>query len=579
MHQYIVFGLGVVRIIWFSGVSFCFHHLHCLFLHSSFLLMASHHLENVPSKMKIAREMALLGNYDSAIEEFAAAQACVNNFIAYERPCTHRRNWENSVTLLAQEYDLMQEVKESLEWFTVGEPSEPRYKVPEPTPVHQQPAPLPIPVADNAPRKVTRKPSVPRSSPPTSSAHPSSRARPSHDRDTGFQIPPPSAAHPHSQPQPKKPVPRTAPSSQSSARASAPRVSRAEPAPARARPSGRKPPLDNRRDPGPGHGPPAAGKKSSRGKDGEPEPDDGRYTNEAHQELVDIIEGSVLERAPNVSFEDIAELQDAKRALREALVYPLLMPKAFQGARKPPRGVLLYGPPGTGKTMLAKAVATQCKTTFFNVRSDTLTSKFRGDSEKLVHILFAMARHHAPSVIFIDECDAVFSARGASGEHEASRRVKSDIAAEIDGAGAGDGGMVVVLGATNNPWDIDKALLRRFEKHLYVPLPGLEGRKELLQLHLKQTPMSEDVDLHELASLTAGYSGADLAELVRDAAMGPFRRLVSEGVDMAAMEKLSEQINESPVTQEDLMHALGSKNATVTQLDIDRYEKWAKGAA
>merc|ERR1719305_2264117 len=228
-------------------------------------------------------------------------------------------------------------------------------------------------------------------------------------------------------------------------------------------------------------------------------------------DLVEMLERDIVQKDPNIHWDDIADLAEAKRLLEEAVVLPMWMPDFFKGIRRPWRGVLMVGPPGTGKTMLAKAVATECGTTFFNVSSSTLTSKYRGESEKLVRILFEMARFYAPSTIFIDEVDSLCSVRGSDSEHEATRRFKSELLIQMDGLSTSKGAdekVVMVLAATNHPWDIDDAFRRRFEKRVYIKLPNAEGRKSLLDLNLKDIELDEEVDLLDISERLDMYSGA-----------------------------------------------------------------------
>ena len=176
-----------------------------------------------------------------------------------------------------------------------------------------------------------------------------------------------------------------------------------------------------------------------------------------------MLERDVIDRNPQVKFDDIAELDEAKKILQEAVLLPILMPQYFKGIRRPWKGVLMFGPPGTGKTMLAKAVATAGKTTFFNISASSLSSKYRGESEKLVRLLFEMARYYAPTTIFMDEIDALAGKRGGGNEHEASRRVMSELLIQMDGATGNSsananavakdeiGKNVMVLAATNRP--------------------------------------------------------------------------------------------------------------------------------
>merc|ERR1711920_78622 len=182
---------------------------------------------------------------------------------------------------------------------------------------------------------------------------------------------------------------------------------------------------------------------------------------------------------------------------------------------------------GTGKTLLAKAVATQCETSFFNVSASTMASKYRGDSEKLVRILFEMARFYAPTTIFFDEIDALGSKRGEASEHEASRRVKAEMLVQMDGVGSTQKQddsedappqqkQVMVLAATNRPWDLDEALRRRLEKRIYIPLPESEGRKQLFDINLRDVKLGPDVKIEDFVKGTEGSSGADVTIVCRE---------------------------------------------------------------
>lgn len=180
------------------------------------------------------------------------------------------------------------------------------------------------------------------------------------------------------------------------------------------------------------------------------------------KKLRGALSSAILSEVPNVKWDDVAGLESAKDALKEAVILPVKFPHLFVGKRTPWRGILMYGPPGTGKSYIAKAVATEAKATFFSVSSSDLVSKWMGESERLVKQLFAMAREAKPSIVFIDEVDSLCGSRG-EGESEASRRIKTEFLVQMQGVGSDDTG-VLVLGATNLPWALDLAIKRRFEK-------------------------------------------------------------------------------------------------------------------
>jgi katanin p60 ATPase-containing subunit A1 len=228
--------------------------------------------------------------------------------------------------------------------------------------------------------------------------------------------------------------------------------------------------------------------------------------------------------------------------------------------------------------LLAKAVATECGTTFFNISSSSITSKYRGDSEKLIRTLFQLAQYYAPSTIFIDEVDSLMSHRDGADESgsEASRRLKSELLIQLDGLSKSEQ-QVFVLCASNLPWDLDGALLRRLEKRILVPLPNENARSQLIQLHLTKNDRAAGLDYTKLAQLTDNYSGSDIVSLCKEAAMRPVRRLMASL--MSTNENLAEadidpSIELERVSMRDVEAALLCTKPSAAVRDLAKYEEW-----
>lgn len=307
------------------------------------------------------------------------------------------------------------------------------------------------------------------------------------------------------------------------------------------------------------------------------------------KKLRNQLASSILSEKPNVKWSDIAGLEGAKDALKEAVILPVKFPQLFTGKRKPVSGILLYGPPGTGKSYLAKAVATEANSTFFSVSSSDLVSKWMGESERLVKQLFSMAREQKPSIIFIDEVDALCGPRG-EGESEASRRIKTELLVQMNGVGNDSQG-VLVLGATNIPWQLDSAIRRRFERRIYIPLPDADARLEMFKLNIGDTPTTlTSADYHTLANITEGYSGHDVAVVVKDALMQPIRKIQSAthfkqvgtqyqpcspgepgAIEMNWMELEGDQLLEPDLCLNDFLRAVKTNKPTVNQSDLSKF--------
>jgi vacuolar protein-sorting-associated protein 4 len=316
------------------------------------------------------------------------------------------------------------------------------------------------------------------------------------------------------------------------------------------------------------------------------------------KKLRNALSGAILQERPNVRWEDVAGLEGAKETLKEAVILPIKFPNLFQGKRQGWKGILLYGPPGTGKSYLGKAVATEANSTFFSISSSDLVSKWMGESERLVKALFTMARENKPSVIFIDEIDALCGPRG-EGESEASRRIKTEILVQMDGVGNDSKG-VLVLGATNLPWQLDSAIRRRFQRRVHIGLPDTAGRAKMFKLAIGDTETTlQPGDYNQLAATSEGFSGSDIAIVAQDALMKPlrkistathFRPVMSEGkrmmtpcspghpeaIEMTFNDLEADELLPPILELKDLIMALENTRPTVSQDDIEKQVKWTQ---
>lgn len=280
-----------------------------------------------------------------------------------------------------------------------------------------------------------------------------------------------------------------------------------------------------------------------------------------------FIEEVMLSRKPSVTFNDIADLEHAKKAIREAIIYPVKRPDLYPLGW--PRGILLFGPPGCGKTMLAAAVANEIDAVFMYVDASNIMSKWLGEAEKNVAQLFKIAREKnsegLPVIIFIDEIDALLGVY--NNEVGGEVRVRNQFLKEMDGLLDKDSRHhIYVIGATNKPWRLDEAFVRRFNKRIHIPLPNAESRKELLKLYTKHLKISKEVDINKLVELTEGYSGSDIRDIVIEAQ----NIVISE-----FFEKQGGKGEPREITMEDFLKVLRVRKPSVDPIMLKRLKDWA----
>ncbi|MDH5806937.1 MAG: AAA family ATPase [Candidatus Methanomethylicaceae archaeon] len=296
--------------------------------------------------------------------------------------------------------------------------------------------------------------------------------------------------------------------------------------------------------------------------------------NEKSEEKGEVKQASyedlLLIEKPNVKWEDVAGLEEVKKAIRESIVYPSKRPDLFPLGF--PRGILLYGPPGCGKTLIAAAVATEIDAAFFSVDAASIMSKWLGEAEKNVAKLFKSAREaaikHGSAIVFIDEIDSLLGVR--YNEVGGEVRVRNQFLKEMDGImDKGKNWPLYVIGATNKPWTLDWGFIRRFQKRIYVPVPDYETRLKIYELYTKKLVM-EGVDLREIARMSEGYSGSD----IRDVCQAVQLRVVSELFESGKY--LDKNAKPRPITMEDFKQIISQRKPSITQDMIKAYELWAE---
>ena len=279
-------------------------------------------------------------------------------------------------------------------------------------------------------------------------------------------------------------------------------------------------------------------------------------------------------KKPDVVWEKIAGLKETKQSLQEAALWPLLKPELFTGLREAHRGILLYGPPGTGKTLLVKALATASKSTFMVVPVSSITNKFVGESEKRMSLLFKAAALKAPTIIFMDEIEALTGTRGGRDSSGAMDRVLSEFLTSMDGLNSDPGKRILVVGATNTPDLVDEAVIRRLPRRIKVPLPDVESRTQQIKLEVENGKMKlTEEEYQKIAAECDGYSGSDLSALAKEAALVALREACDRaGGNVESVKK--EDVRD--VSKADFDVARTRVTPSVGQTSLKRIEMWEK---
>jgi SpoVK/Ycf46/Vps4 family AAA+-type ATPase len=281
---------------------------------------------------------------------------------------------------------------------------------------------------------------------------------------------------------------------------------------------------------------------------------------------------SLLQKS-NVTWGDIEGLNVAIEDIRASYTFARATPP--EGVKvKVANSILLYGPPGTGKTLLASAASNELEASFFNVKVDSLLSKYFGESSQLIAELFEEARKRSPALVFFDEIDVLTQSRDAE-SNSAEKRVLTSLLVEMDGLKSKSAeGFLYIIGATNRPWDMDDAMLSRFGKPVYIPLPDEKSRELILRLNLEKNGYACEMQYEEIAALTENYSGRDLEKLCSEAVGHMLRRVNLDLLSGEAEGNKEKHLRISPVSKEEMSAALGTIRPKVRYEDIKRYETW-----